>query len=158
MEQIVPCVGSTPSRHDPHTGNLEMLVREAAQIRHSEGNNVANKLSAAQVTDSISEAYHHACCFAADRDARIGIPLLLKTSLPRPADATGAPSWTIASKYSGPARVHAMYERIHSYSGLESLHACLLKDSSVRLVKYIAHMLRCAVLSYSSASIRGMKS
>lgn len=62
---------------------------------------MANKLSAIQlfaiellairVADAISEAAR-SFCFAADWGARIGIPLLLKTSLPRPAGTAGATS------------------------------------------------------------------
>jgi len=64
-----------------------MFVKGALQRRQSEGNNVANRAAAmplAQETDGLS------CATTLVPVARIGVPLLLKTILPRPAVATGA--------------------------------------------------------------------
>ena len=71
--------------------------------RQSEGKNVANKLSAMPPTDETKEAVKARCFVSALVPVdRVGYPLLLKTSLPRPADATGAPPGRMnLSQYSG---------------------------------------------------------
>jgi hypothetical protein len=64
-----------------------MLIRGVPQRRQSEGNSVANRPAAmplAQETNGLS------CATTLVSVARIGVPLLLKTILPRPAVATGA--------------------------------------------------------------------
>jgi hypothetical protein len=69
-----------------------MFVRGVPQRRQSEGNSVANKPAAtplAQETNGLS------CTTILVPVARIGVPLLLKTILPRPGAATGAPTGRI---------------------------------------------------------------
>ncbi len=79
-----------------------MLIRGAPQRRQSEGNSVANRPAAmplAQETNGLS------CGTTLVPVARIGVPLLLKTILPRPAAATGAPTgripFSIAAREAG---------------------------------------------------------
>ena len=61
-------------------------MRGAPQMRQSEGNKVANKLSAMPLTEETSEATNTFCFETAfDPVARVGYSQLLKTSLPRPA-------------------------------------------------------------------------
>ena len=97
-----------------------MLIRGAPQIRQSEGNKVANRLSAMPVTEETSDATNTFCFVTAfDPVARVGYSLLLKTSLPRPAGATGAPTQTNPFQYSGAMDRRAI---ARDGSGSRSLH------------------------------------
>src|SRR5579863_9725670 len=87
IEQSPPAIGRIAPRHSSQTGSREMFIRGALQRRQSEGNNVAKRAAAmplAQETDGLS------CATTLVPVARIGVPLLLKTILPRPAVATRA--------------------------------------------------------------------
>jgi len=80
-----PLIGRICATHTSHTGRREILIRGAPQKRQSEGNSVAKTHSAIPLTDEISR-----CCAAIlVPEARIWPPLLLKTSLPRPAALYG---------------------------------------------------------------------
>ena len=83
-------MGRIAARHSSQTGSREILIRGVPQRRQSEGKKVANRLSAIPPTEEIREASNALCCFTASV-ARVGCPLLLKTSLPHPSGATGAP-------------------------------------------------------------------
>ena len=71
-----------------------MLMRGEPQRRQSEGNNVANRPAAMPLTH---ETDGIGCATTLVPAARIGVPiLLLKTILPHPAAATGAPTGRIS--------------------------------------------------------------
>lgn len=69
-----------------------MFIREAPQRRQSEGNNVAKRPAA---TPLAQETHGLSCSTTLVPVPRIGVPLLLKTILPRPTAATGAPTGRI---------------------------------------------------------------
>jgi len=78
------------------------LIRGAPQRRQSEGKKVANKASAIPPIEEIREATKAFCCSTTlVSAARVGCPLLLKTSLPRPGSATGAPTGRIPFSIAG---------------------------------------------------------
>jgi len=64
-----------------------MFIRGAPQRRQSEGNSVAKRPAA---TTLAQETHGLSCATTLVPVARIGVPLLLKTFLPRPAVAMGA--------------------------------------------------------------------
>ena len=99
MEHTPPVIGRMAERHSRQTGRREIFTRGAPQRRQSEGNRVANKLSARPPAQETNEE-----CFAKSLVslvtmpvpvARIGDILLLKTSLPRPGRANGGPTGRI---------------------------------------------------------------
>lgn len=93
MEQTPPAIGRIAVKHSSQTGNREMLIRGEPQRRQSEGNSVANKPAPTSLTH---ETNGLRCATALVPVARIGVPiLLLKTILPHPAAATGAPTGRI---------------------------------------------------------------
>jgi hypothetical protein len=78
------------------------LMRGAPHTRHSEGKKVANKAAGIPLTGEIGEATKALrCSITLVSVARVGCPLLLKTSLPRPAGAAGAPSGRIPVSIAG---------------------------------------------------------
>lgn len=82
-----------------------MLVRGEPHKRQSEGKKVANRASAIPPTEEIREATRGLCCRKTLVSvARVECPLLLKTSLPRPASAMEAPPGRIPLSI---ARSHA---------------------------------------------------
>jgi len=85
------------------------LMRGAPQTRHSEGKKAANNAAEIPLTGEIGEATKGLrCSITLVSVARVGCPLLLKTSLPRPAGAAGAPCGRIPFSIAGPnaARNH----------------------------------------------------
>jgi hypothetical protein len=64
-----------------------MFIKGAPQRRQSEGNSVAKRPAAMPLAQ---ETHGLSCATTLVPVARIGVPLLLKTILPRPAAATGA--------------------------------------------------------------------
>lgn len=124
MAQTPSAMGWMDERQSSHTGSREMLTRGAPQMRQSEGNKVANRLSAMLPAEETNDATN-ALCFvtALDPLARVGYSLLLKTSLPRPAGATGAPTRTNPSQYSGATDRRAI---AREGSGGRSLHRWML--------------------------------
>jgi len=69
-----------------------MFVRGAPQRRQSEGKSVVNRAAAILLQRATKPAANEASNAAWPAGVvRIGVPLLLKTVLPRPAVATGAP-------------------------------------------------------------------
>src|SRR5271167_1540777 len=92
MEQSPPVIGRIALRQFSQTGNREMLIRGVPHRRQSEGNNVANRPAAMPLAQ---ETHGLSCATTLVPVARIGVPLLLKTILPRPAVATGAPTGRI---------------------------------------------------------------
>jgi hypothetical protein len=100
-----PAIGRIAARHTSQTGSREMLIKGAPQRRQSEGKRVANRLSAIPPREEIREATNTLRCFTSLISVvRVGHPLLLKTSLPRPVGATGAP----------PGRIPLSIARTHS--------------------------------------------
>src|SRR5271154_5044594 len=87
MEHSWPARGSMAERHCSQTGRREILMRGVPQRRQSEGKNVANKPAA---TSPAQQASRLCCPTTLVAVVRIGSSLLLKTLLPRHADATGA--------------------------------------------------------------------
>lgn len=83
IEQVLPLMGRMDDKQSRHTGRREMLVRGAPHKRQSEGNSVANRLSAIAVEERARrEAKELRCSADLALEARIGSPLLLKTVLP----------------------------------------------------------------------------
>jgi len=67
------------------------------QRRQSHGNSVANKAAATPCTPETKEENNELSVGAIALPDRLGmLPLLLKTTLPRPAVATGAPAERIS--------------------------------------------------------------
>src|SRR5215467_3689387 len=108
--QRPPLIGCIAARQSGQTGSLEMFVRGAEQIRQSEGNSVANRLPAmlsAQATSGFVRS-------ETSVPARLGYPLLLKTSLLRPDGATGAHSGRTQAKYNGAGQKRAMRGQVQA--------------------------------------------
>src|SRR5262249_3987479 len=93
MEHTLSSMGWITDKHGSQTGKREMLARGLPQRRQSEGNKVANRADATPFTLEIKEeSSRHSRVASLASVARVGFPLLLKTTLPRPAAASGAPA------------------------------------------------------------------
>jgi len=92
MEQTPPAIGRISARQSSHTGNREMFVRGAPQNLQSDGKNVLKRDAAKLLNPETNvEANEHFAASSLDPSSRVGMPLLLKTVLPRPDAAIGAP-------------------------------------------------------------------
>lgn len=98
MEQTPPAIGRIADRHSSQTGSREMLTRGTPQRRQSEGNRVANRLSAITLTRETNEL---GLATSLVPVARVGYLLLLKTSLPRSGRCYGGSNPTNSPQYSG---------------------------------------------------------
>ena len=93
----LPSMGRMANRQSWQTGRREILTRGVPQRRQSPGNNVANKPSAAAVTQETS-AVSAATTLALT--ARVKSSLLLKTTLPTRTSAHSGRAERILMKYS----------------------------------------------------------
>src|SRR5579872_2749199 len=89
-EQSPPAIGRIAERQSSQTGKREMLTRGWWQISQSEGNNVANKAAATPLAPETKQETNRLSRFTLVSGDRFWVPLLLKTILPRPTDASGA--------------------------------------------------------------------
>src|SRR5215472_15542057 len=95
-------------RQASHTGSREMLIRGVPQIRQSEGNSVANRLSASR---EAPEAKVDLRATVPPRLARVRSPLLLKTPSRR-LERLWPPAQTNLPQYSGrPALTQSAHAR-----------------------------------------------
>jgi hypothetical protein len=90
MAHTRPSMGRMASRHSWHTGSREILTRGSPQIRQSEGNKTAKRLSAMRLVQTWRktarpEAIEGPATAALAWLARILSPLLLKTASVLPA-------------------------------------------------------------------------
>src|SRR5207248_9562869 len=83
-------MGRICATQSSHTGKREILTRGAPQRRQSEGNRVAKTQSATPLAEETNEDASHCHATSLVPEARIWSPLLLKTTLPRPAAAWGS--------------------------------------------------------------------
>ena len=91
-EHRLPESGRMASRHSGQTGSREMLVRGSPQRRQSEGKRTLKRAAARLLRPEtmVDDNELSAPC-SLHPSSRVGIPLLLKTVLPRPDAALGAP-------------------------------------------------------------------